>query len=87
MGLDFLYGSFGKGLYFRSTLPEMPGQKVLLCKAALGRVEMISKSKHKTTIQLKRNPDYDSVKVIFRLISIVTSLRLCVLDSRFGCIG
>ncbi|CAF1318470.1 unnamed protein product, partial [Rotaria sordida] len=63
---DFLYGSFGKGLYFHSTiknLQEQKIQKILLCKVALGRIELISKSKIKSTITLKRNTEYDSVKI------------------------
>ncbi|CAF0861475.1 unnamed protein product [Rotaria sp. Silwood1] len=63
---DFLYGSFGKGLYFHSMIKNLQAQKVekiLLCKVALGRIELISKSKIKSTITLKRNTEYDSIKI------------------------
>ncbi|CAF3396990.1 unnamed protein product [Rotaria socialis] len=63
---DFLYGSFGKGLYFHSTLRNLQiqkPQKFLLCKVALGRTELVSKQKSKSTITLKRNIEYDSVKI------------------------
>ncbi|UJR08506.1 hypothetical protein I4U23_012772 [Adineta vaga] len=61
---DFLYGSFGKGLYFHTNITNLSKEKYLLCKVALGRIELISKPKTKSTITLKRNSDYDSVKIL-----------------------
>ncbi|CAF0822456.1 unnamed protein product [Adineta ricciae] len=61
---DFLYGSVGKGLYFHTNISNLPKEKYLLCKVALGRIELISKPKTKSTITLKRNTDYDCVKIL-----------------------
>ncbi|CAF3912513.1 unnamed protein product [Adineta steineri] len=61
---DFLYGSVGKGLYFHTNIKNLQKEKYLLCKVALGRIELISKPKTKSTITLKRNTEYDSVKIL-----------------------
>ncbi|CAF1567890.1 unnamed protein product, partial [Didymodactylos carnosus] len=66
---DFVYGNFGKGLYFNSNICDClvknigEIQKVLLCKVALGKIdEIMINSTNK--ISSTRKTGFDSVKIL-----------------------